>query len=133
MTDTDLPDAQTADVEPIHPVEDVQPVRVKRPVGAPPLSAYPALNRRQKADLWQLLQPVIDSQRVLNDGDTPEGAAMAALTKLIADSEDCLRYLADEETFDVWSAQASDKDITDLLTWYVNIHRVGEDVASTTS
>jgi hypothetical protein len=58
---------------------------------------------------------------------------MAALTKLIADSEDCLRYLADEETFDVWSAQASDKDITDLLTWYVNIHRVGEDVASTTS
>lgn len=132
MTDTDLPDAQTADVEPIHPVEDIQPVRVKRPVGAPPLSAYPALNRRQKADLWQLLQPVIDSQRVLNDG-TPEGAAMAALTKLIADSEDCLRYLADEETFDVWSAQASDKDITDLLTWYVNIHRVGEDVASTTS
>lgn len=132
MTDTDLPDAQTADVEPIHPVEDIQPVRVKRPVGAPPLSAYPALNRRQKADLWQLLQPVIDSQRVLN-GDTPEGAAMAALTKLIADSEDCLRYLADEETFDVWSAQASDKDITDLLTWYVNIHRVGEDVASTTS
>ena len=83
MTDTELSDAQTGDVEPIHPVEDVQPVRVKRPVGD-------------------------------------------VLVR-------CLRGPHVERLLVSEVPQASDKDITDLLTWYVNIHRVGEDVASTTS
>lgn len=110
--------------------------KISKPKNSPVLAPYPALSRRQRAQVWEKLTPVMEAQQELDDAGLKPGddvpIRFGGLTmKLTADCEDVLRVLAMQpEAFETWVEKAKDDELLELLFWYLQRFKVGEATAS---